>query len=92
MTAQATESASVADRASRVIEWGVGKRMGLQKLRRMVSRPQFGVRAVARLATERQLDLAVANLAIGHLRQVGADYGVSGVNAAVAGEAGVRAV
>jgi hypothetical protein len=66
--------------------------MGLQKLRRMVRRPQFGAGAVALLATERQLDLAVANQTIGHLRQVGAAHGVGSVNAAMAGEAGVGAV
>lgn len=58
----------------------------------MVGRTQLGAGPVALLATEWQLDLVVADQAIGHLGQVGAAHGVRGVDAAVARQAWVRAV
>ncbi len=92
MAAQAAESPSVADRACRLVELGVGTRVGFQKLRGMIGRPQFGIGPMALLATEGQLDLAVADQAIGHLRQVGTAHGVGRLDTAMAGEAEVRAV
>ena len=58
----------------------------------MIGWAQFGVGPVALLATEWQLDLAMADESIGHLGHVGAAYGVRRVDAVMAGEAGVRAV
>ena len=58
----------------------------------MIRRPQLCARAVALLATKRQLDFAVAHQAILHLRHVCAAHGLRRIDSAVTSQACIRAV
>jgi hypothetical protein len=58
----------------------------------MIRGPQLRAGTVALLATERQLDLAVAHQAVRHLGHVCAADGIRGINAAVAGKTRIRPV
>src|SRR5713226_4972952 len=92
MAPQTPEAPPVADRARRLIELSVGPRVRFQKFGRMIGGSQLGACAVATFTTERQLDLAVTNQAIGHLRQVCAANRIRCFDAAVARQARVRPV
>lgn len=58
----------------------------------MIRGPQLRAGTVALLATERQLDLAVAHQAVRHLGHVCAADGIRGIDAAVASETCIRPV
>src|ERR1035438_6535352 len=58
----------------------------------MIHRLQRGALFVAELATERRIDLVVADQAIGHLREVGFGERRRLLHAAMAGAAGIAAV
>jgi hypothetical protein len=82
----------MAERAGCLVEFGFRPRVGFEKFRRMILGPQLCVRAVALLATERQLDLTVAHQAICHLRHVRAADSIRGIDAAVTSQTRIRVV
>src|SRR5438445_7263447 len=92
MAAQAPEAPPVAHRARRLIELCGGTAMRFEKIRRVVCGPELRPGAVAELATKRQLDLAVAHQAVRHLGHVCTAHRIRCVDAAMAGQACVRAV
>ena len=92
MAPQTPESTPVADRARRLIELGVGSRVRFQKFGRMIGGPQLGAGAMTAFTTERQLDFAMTNQAVGHLRHVRPAHRIRCLDAAVARQTRVGSV
>src|SRR5690348_9884708 len=92
VTTQAAETPAVARGACSFIELCVRTRVRFKKLRWMIGRPELGPGAVTILATERKLDLAMTNQAIGHLGHLRTADQIRRFDTAMTGEAGIRSV
>lgn len=76
VTAQAGKTAAMADHAGRLVEFFSRAAVALQIIGGVGYRFQVLARIMTGFATERILNLGMANQAIGHLRQRAAGYGV----------------
>src|SRR5437016_8245891 len=92
MASHAGELPAVADSAGFLIELCVSAVVRIEEIRSMIGRLERRALGVAELATEGIVDLAVADQAIGHLREVRAGQRGRLLHAAMAGPARVAAI
>ena len=71
MASHTSELAPMTHRAGFLVEPGIAPVVCVEKIRSMSSRLQRRALGVTEFATERIVDLVVADQAIGHLRKIG---------------------
>src|SRR5215471_8090929 len=92
MTPETPERAPVTDRAGGLVQVQLARGVGRHKVLSVIGRLEVSVLGVALFATERVLDLAVANQAIRHLRHRGRGHRVGVLQAPMTRLAGVLGV
>ena len=92
MTTHARKGTAVANCTSRFVEVQLAGTVGIREMFDMAGGLERCVLRVTVLATERRIDLSVADQAVGHLRQCRAGHLVGFFEAAMAGLAGVSGI